>query len=183
MRRVETPAPWSSTATIRPAFFEALLSDNMDLGRPENVELLFRRGQPAGPTRQTASRCASRLSSTVRMTWAAAGCPATCPSCRPRRVRSTTGCCTLKLPRRGTALVSQSLNGTPGPPSPAMGGRRPHCGSATFESCAAGLRLAVDGRKAREAPDSRSEAGFGRLAHLPGASSCPAATRRTYTRP
>jgi hypothetical protein len=27
------------------AFFEALLRENMDLGRPENVELLFRRGQ------------------------------------------------------------------------------------------------------------------------------------------
>jgi hypothetical protein len=30
------------------AFFEALLADNMDLGRPENVELLFRRGQRLG---------------------------------------------------------------------------------------------------------------------------------------
>jgi hypothetical protein len=30
------------------AFFEALLCDNMDLGRPENVELLFRRGQRGG---------------------------------------------------------------------------------------------------------------------------------------
>jgi hypothetical protein len=30
------------------AFFEALLADNMDLGRPENVELLFRRGVRAG---------------------------------------------------------------------------------------------------------------------------------------
>jgi hypothetical protein len=29
-------------------FFEALLADNMDLGRPENVELLFRRGVRAG---------------------------------------------------------------------------------------------------------------------------------------
>jgi hypothetical protein len=30
------------------AFFEALLCDNMDLGRPENAELLFRRGQRLG---------------------------------------------------------------------------------------------------------------------------------------
>src|SRR5258708_27911644 len=30
------------------AFFEALLCENMALGRPENVELLFRRGQPRG---------------------------------------------------------------------------------------------------------------------------------------
>jgi hypothetical protein len=37
------------------AFFEALLADNMDLGRPENVELIFRRGsrigRPADPPR------------------------------------------------------------------------------------------------------------------------------------
>jgi hypothetical protein len=30
------------------AFFEALLCETMDLGRPENVELLFRRGQRLG---------------------------------------------------------------------------------------------------------------------------------------
>ena len=30
------------------AFFEALLADNMDLGRPENVELIFRRGVRTG---------------------------------------------------------------------------------------------------------------------------------------
>jgi hypothetical protein len=30
------------------AFFEALLADNMDLGRPENVELIFRRGSRRG---------------------------------------------------------------------------------------------------------------------------------------
>ena len=37
------------------AFFEALLCENMDLGRPENVELLFRRGQRLGrPTRPPA---------------------------------------------------------------------------------------------------------------------------------
>ena len=37
--------------------------------------------------------------------------------------------------------------------------------------------------KSTEAPSSRSQADLGRLAHLPGASSCPAATCRTYTRP
>jgi hypothetical protein len=35
---------------------------------------------------------------------------------------------------QGTALVSPVLNGSPGPPSPTVAGRRPHCGSATFES-------------------------------------------------
>ena len=47
--RWRPPAPWSSTATVHArAFFEALLCENMDLGRPENVELLFRRGQRPG---------------------------------------------------------------------------------------------------------------------------------------
>src|SRR5258706_10594640 len=49
MRQVET----SSTLVCDDdcharAFFEALLCENMDLGRPENVELLFRRGQRLG---------------------------------------------------------------------------------------------------------------------------------------
>jgi hypothetical protein len=30
------------------AFFEALVADNLDIGRPEVVELIFKRGQPAG---------------------------------------------------------------------------------------------------------------------------------------
>ena len=35
------------------AFFEALLADNLDLGRPEQVELLFRRGQRMGGASRT----------------------------------------------------------------------------------------------------------------------------------
>ena len=110
----------------------------MDLGRPENVELLFRRGQrrgrPASPAAGGGFRTAidrychmvtinvfyknSRLKQYLKdgvalrietvinspMTWAAAGCSPTCPSCRPRRVRSTTGCCTLKPPARARHL-------------------------------------------------------------------------------
>ena len=37
------------------AFFEALIADNLDLGRPENVEVLFKRG-PAGPQAQGPGR-------------------------------------------------------------------------------------------------------------------------------
>jgi hypothetical protein len=49
MRQVETSRTlvFDDDAHAR-AFFEALLCDNMDLGRPENVELLFRRGQRLG---------------------------------------------------------------------------------------------------------------------------------------
>src|SRR5258706_1821245 len=49
MRQVETSrTPVFDDDVHARAFFEALLCDNMDLGRPENVELLFRRGQRAG---------------------------------------------------------------------------------------------------------------------------------------
>jgi hypothetical protein len=49
MRQVETSRTlvFDDDAHAR-AFFEALLCENMDLGRPENVELLFRRGQRLG---------------------------------------------------------------------------------------------------------------------------------------
>jgi len=49
MRQIETSRTlvFGSGVHAR-AFFEALLCDNMDLGRPENVELLFRRGQRSG---------------------------------------------------------------------------------------------------------------------------------------
>lgn len=49
MRRIETSrtlvfdAPWR----VR-AFFEALVADNLDIGRPEVIELIFKRGQRRG---------------------------------------------------------------------------------------------------------------------------------------
>ena len=49
MRQVETSRTLVFDGDVHArAFFEALLCENMDLGRPENVELLFRRGQPRG---------------------------------------------------------------------------------------------------------------------------------------
>ena len=49
MRQVETSRTLVFDGDVHArAFFEALLCENMDLGRPENVELLFRRGQRAG---------------------------------------------------------------------------------------------------------------------------------------
>ena len=45
MRQVETSRTLVFDHDVHArAFFEALLCENMDLGRPENVELLFRRG-------------------------------------------------------------------------------------------------------------------------------------------
>ena len=54
MRQVETSRTLVFDDDVHaPAFFEALLCENMGLGRPENVELLFRHGQrsgrPSGP--------------------------------------------------------------------------------------------------------------------------------------
>jgi hypothetical protein len=49
MRQVETSRTLVFDGGVHArAFFEALLCENMDLGRPENVELLFRRGQRRG---------------------------------------------------------------------------------------------------------------------------------------
>jgi hypothetical protein len=49
MRQIETSRTLVFDEDVHArAFFEALLCENMDLGRPENVELLFRRGQRAG---------------------------------------------------------------------------------------------------------------------------------------
>jgi hypothetical protein len=49
MRQIETSRTLVFDRDVHArAFFEALLCENMDLGRPENVELLFRRGQRAG---------------------------------------------------------------------------------------------------------------------------------------
>jgi hypothetical protein len=49
MRQVETSRTLVFEEDVHArAFFEALLCENMDLGRPENVELLFRRGQRLG---------------------------------------------------------------------------------------------------------------------------------------
>jgi hypothetical protein len=51
------------------AFFEALLCENMDLGRPENVELLFRRGQRLGGHSSPRQAGGSRPRSTGTATW------------------------------------------------------------------------------------------------------------------
>ena len=49
MRQVETSRTLVFDDDVHArAFFEALLCDNMDLGRPENAGLLFRRGQRSG---------------------------------------------------------------------------------------------------------------------------------------
>jgi len=60
------------------AFFEALLCENMDLGRPENVELLFRRGQRRG-SRPSRPPAGSGPRSTGTATWS----PSTCSTRTP----------------------------------------------------------------------------------------------------
>ena len=74
MRQVETSRTLVFDEDVRArAFFEALLCENMDLGRPENVELLFRRGQRRGQRlgRQALTRpaAASRPRSTSAASW------------------------------------------------------------------------------------------------------------------
>jgi hypothetical protein len=114
------------------------VADNLDLGRPESVELIFKRdprGRKAngtfktainrhtdgltvnvfykhsriGSTSRTAVRCASRPSSTTPTTSAASACYPTSTTCRPRPVRSTSDCWTLKRVGQGTVLASPAF--------------------------------------------------------------------------
>ena len=49
MRQVETSRTLVFDAPRRArAFFEALVADNLDIGRPELIELIFKRGQRRG---------------------------------------------------------------------------------------------------------------------------------------
>ena len=61
------------------AFFEALLCENMDLGRPENVELLFRRGERRGQPAIRRRAAGSGPRSTGTATWS----PSTCSTRTP----------------------------------------------------------------------------------------------------
>jgi hypothetical protein len=148
------------------AFFEALVADNLDLGRPEHVEILFKRSargrkpeDPAGGAFKTAID-RSNNGVTINAFWRhsrvkqylkdgralrvetvvnspTSGSPVactTCPSCRPGRVRSTPGCCTLRRSARDVSSIVQPLRGYRSPPSPVMAGGPQDYGSATLES-------------------------------------------------
>ena len=52
--RSRSPAPWCSTLPAAPGFFEALIADNLDIGRPANVEIIFKRHIPATPPASSA---------------------------------------------------------------------------------------------------------------------------------
>ena len=70
MRQVETSRTLVFDGDVHArAFFEALLCENMDLGRPENVELLFRRGQRLGRPAIPPAGGGSRPRSTGTATW------------------------------------------------------------------------------------------------------------------
>jgi len=69
MRQIETSRTLVFDSDVHArAFFEALLCENMDLGRPENVELLFRRGQRLGrrPPRRPAAGSGRPSTGTAR---------------------------------------------------------------------------------------------------------------------
>jgi hypothetical protein len=135
------------------AFFEALVADNLDLGRPEQVELVFgRKIRPPTPgvfatrvvTRgvdvtvnvgykhsrtkeyfKEGARCGSRPSSTTRPTWAcSAGWP-TCPSWKPKPVTSTADCWIINESVRAASLRVQPLSGSRDRPWWTVGGPQP----------------------------------------------------------
>ena len=129
MRQVEVSRTIVFDAPRRArAFFEALVGDNLDLGRPDEVQLIFDRRSaktPEAPSRpgsspaasrspstsststpgssstsRKAGRCASRRWSTSPPTSAASvACP-TCPSCNERPGPPTGGCLPCNVPAR-----------------------------------------------------------------------------------
>src|SRR5664280_1768850 len=139
-------------------FFDALVTDNLDVGRPDQIELIFGRRVLPSTTGVFATRVVtrgvdvtvnafyrhsrvkqyfkrgersgSRPSSTTPGTWAAAGGWSTSTSCKPRPVTSTTGCCTMNGSVRVVSLRVQPLSGSRAPPSRRDGGPQPY-GSAT----------------------------------------------------
>ena len=169
MRQVETSRTLVFSTDVRArAFFEALLCENMDLGRPERAELLFRRGQrrgvPNSPPRDGFKTRIDQYCSLVTMNINYKnshlkqylkdgialrietvinnpndlGCNKqlhNLPELQDKARAINARLLETETAGQDTALVSPALSsGSPGPPSPAMGGRRPHCGSATFES-------------------------------------------------
>jgi hypothetical protein len=136
-------------------FFEALVADNLDLGRPHNACDHLQPSHPSGhsghlpdrdrPSRQrwgdrqrvlqtlpdqavprkTAARCASRPSSTVPVTWAAKPAYPTSTSSRPKAVPATSGSCMLKRVGQGCVLASPAFERIAHPTVDATGRRTP----------------------------------------------------------
>ena len=122
-------------------FFEALVADNLDIGRPHNVEIIFARKirrdtrASSGPrstaattaaswsmssistrgsssTSKTAGRCGSRRSSTPPATWAATPAYPTWTSSRPRPAPPTGAYWKPSVPARAPSLRAQPLSGS-----------------------------------------------------------------------
>jgi hypothetical protein len=165
MRQVEVSRTLVFDAPRRARrFFEALVADNLGIGRPEAVELIFRRGQrrgrPAAGEFKTKivtygtevnvnaiyrhSRIkqylkdgrALRIETVVNdpAIWAACGACTISVSCRPAPVPSTGGCSILNVSARAPSLRVQPLSRSHSPPSPGMAAGPRPYGSATLGS-------------------------------------------------
>jgi hypothetical protein len=144
-------------------FFEALIADNLDLGRPANVEIIFGRKirrDTRGTFRTAIDRHdnqgvvvnvfykhsrikqylkdgqARRIETVINApaTWAATpDCP-TSTSCRHATVHATAGSWMLNVSARAVCLRVQPLSGSPTPPWTRRGGGPRPCGSAILGS-------------------------------------------------
>jgi hypothetical protein len=144
-------------------FFEALVADNLDIGRPHNVEIIFnrriRRDTP-GTFRTAIDRRdnggvivnvfykhsrikqylkdgrAMRIETviTVPETWAAKPACPTSTSSRPKAVPATSGSCMLNGSAKAVSLPVQPLSGSRTPSSMRRGGGPQPCTSAILGS-------------------------------------------------
>lgn len=144
-------------------FFEALIADNLDLGRPHNVEIIFGRRvrrDTIGTFRTAIDRRdnggvlvnvfyrhsrikqylkdgrAMRIETVVNapVTWAATPGFPTSTTCRPRPVPATGGSCKLNVSVRAASSRVQPLRGSRTPPLTRRGGGPRPCGSAILGS-------------------------------------------------
>jgi hypothetical protein len=125
------------------AFFEALVADNLDLGRPDEVKLIFGRrirkdtpaaspprsspaawrwpstsstGTPASSnTSRKAGRCGPRRWSTRPPTWAASAAYAISANCKPRLAPPTGGCLPSSVSARAVPLRPRCWRGSRSP--------------------------------------------------------------------
>jgi hypothetical protein len=144
MRQIETSRTIVFDAPRRArAFFEALVADNLDLGRPDNVEIVFDRkirADTAGEFKTAIDRDNDGVTVNVfykhsRIKQYSVSCVgwSTSTNSRARHVTPTADCCRLNGSARAASLRVQPSSGSHPPPSRRDRGPR-RFGSATLGS-------------------------------------------------
>ena len=169
MAQVEVSRTWCSPSRYARGFFEALVADNLDLGRPDTIEIVFDRQIRGGQRhwRRVQDRNHPRTEYRERLLQAL---PDQVPERRPRpadrdrnqrlndlgcqrrlhnlddlqaKARAVNArCCRPNVSARAVSRI-QSSSGSRTPPSPRRGGELQPCVSATRVQALAGALCAA----------------------------------------